>query len=62
MASEKWTGARACHFDVVRGPFKWPSGTLMWLCGTSKKSSRPKKKRKELIKHIECSDVLVQCK
>jgi len=26
-------------FDVASGPFKWPGGALMWLCGTFKKSS-----------------------
>ena len=48
--------------DVASGSFKWPGGALMWPHGTLKKSSwKKKKKRKELIKPIECSDVLVQC-
>ena len=52
----------ACHFDVASGPFKWPGGALMWPRGTLKNCFRTlKKKRKELIKPIECSDVLVQC-
>ena len=44
------------HFDVACGSFKWPGGTWMWPHGTLKKSAW-----KELIKHIQCSDVLVQC-
>ena len=47
---------RACPFDVASGPFKWSGSALMWPCGTLKKSSW-----KELIKPIECSDVLVEC-
>ena len=46
----------ACHFDVASGPFKWPGGALMWPPGTLKNPFR-----KELVKPIECSDVLVQC-
>ena len=42
--------------DVTNGPFKWPGGTWMWPHSTLKKSSW-----KELLKHIECSDVLVEC-
>jgi len=57
-----------CHFDVASGPLKWPGGALMWPCSTLKKSSwtykqtnkKTKQKWKELIKQIECSDVLVQ--
>ena len=45
----------ACHFDVASGPFKWPGGALMWPPGTLKNPFR-----KELVKPIECSDVLVQ--
>jgi len=37
-------------------PFKWPGGALIWLHSTLKK-----KQQKELIKPIECSDVLVEC-
>jgi len=51
----------ACPFDVASGPFKWPSGALMWPCGTLKKSKKKKKNEKELIKPIECSDMLVFC-
>ena len=47
----------ACPFDVASGPFKWPGGALMWPCGTLKKSEK-KQKQKELIKLIECSDML----
>jgi len=58
-----------CHFDVASSPLKWPGGALMWLRGTlknrfrtlKKKGKKKNKKRKELIKPIECSDVLVQC-
>ena len=45
----------ACHFDVASGPFKWPDSALMWPRGTLKNPFR-----KELVKPIECSDVLVQ--
>ena len=48
---------RACHFDVASGLFKWPGSVLMWLHGTLKNPFG----RKEFIKPIECSDVLVQC-
>jgi len=53
---------RACHFDVASSPFKCHFSALMWLCGTLKNPLDLKEeKRKELIKHTECSDVLVQC-
>ena len=50
--------------DVASSPFKCHFGALMWPCGTLKKSSwtqKKNKKQKELIKHTEWSDVLVQC-
>ena len=53
-----------CHFDVASGPFKCHFGILMWPVGyfveipLENKSERGK----ELVKHTECSDVLVQCK
>ena len=42
------TNKGACHFDVVCGPFKWPSGAWMWLHGTWQKSFQHLKKTKEL--------------
>jgi len=36
-----------CHFDVASGPFKCHFSALMRLCGTSKKSSWTKKKKKK---------------
>ena len=47
---------------IASSHFKCHVSALMWLCNTLKKSSWTKKKnRKELIKHIECGGVLVQC-
>ena len=39
---------------MASSPFKWPGGALMWPHSTLKKSS------KELIKPIDCSNVLVE--
>ena len=49
---------------MASGPFKCHFGILMWPVGyfveipLENKSERGK----ELVKHTECSDVLVQCK
>ena len=49
-----------CHFDVASGPFKWLGGALKWPCSTLKNPFRTlkKKKQKESIKPIECSEWL----
>ena len=47
---------------MASGPFKYLFGALMWLCSTLKEILLDlKKKWKEFMKHMECSDVLVEC-